>query len=304
MNRLGGGETCAVCGQAVYAMEKLVVDGKFFHKTGCFECALCKKTLFMGNYQVLEGKFLCKTCFKDNNSLASGLVDPKFECEYCHEKFVQRSLVIAHQRDGCPARPTQSIISNNPVPSSSDASANDGDENGPPMGTAFPGKVGVGSAFKSPAKKGGLQPPMNAPGNRLSGGAIREANDTVPPPPPILKAPPPMDAAQPFQGGVNSNPAENSGIQPQPIHVTVNVQGPPPSDTVAKTGAKKSKKRKIQMHHQKRKTQMHQKKRKIQMHHQKRKTQMHQKRKRQVPKAPLLEQLRKQMVLKKKRKLT
>jgi len=93
-------------------------------------------------------------------------------------------------------------------------------------------------------KKGGLQPPMNAPGNRLSGGAIREANDTVPPPPPILKAPPPMDAAQPFQGGVNSNPAENSGIQPQPIHVTVNVQGPPPSDTVAKTGAKKSKKKK------------------------------------------------------------
>jgi len=160
------------------------------------------------------------------------------------KKFVQRSLVIAHQRDGCPARPTQSIISNNPVPSSSDASANDGDENGPPMGTAFPGKVGVGSAFKSPAKKGGLQPPMNAPGNRLSGGAIREANDTVPPPPPILKAPPPMDAAQPFQGGVNSNPAENSGIQPQPIHVTVNVQGPPPSDTVAKTGAKKSKKKK------------------------------------------------------------
>ena len=44
-------------------MEKIVADGKTFHKT-CMKCKTCKKTLSLGNYAALSGVFYCKPHFK------------------------------------------------------------------------------------------------------------------------------------------------------------------------------------------------------------------------------------------------
>jgi uncharacterized CHY-type Zn-finger protein len=50
---------CVVCDKAVYEQEKLVSDGKTFHKT-CFKCTHCKKVLSLGNYASLNEKTYCK----------------------------------------------------------------------------------------------------------------------------------------------------------------------------------------------------------------------------------------------------
>ena len=54
---------CEVCGKTVYEMEKLVADGKTYHKA-CFRCAQCNKTVSAGTYAALDGKIYCKPCFK------------------------------------------------------------------------------------------------------------------------------------------------------------------------------------------------------------------------------------------------
>lgn len=54
---------CPVCGQIVYAMEKLVVEGVNYHKK-CFRCKQCTRMLSTGNYASLEGNLYCKPHFK------------------------------------------------------------------------------------------------------------------------------------------------------------------------------------------------------------------------------------------------
>ena len=54
---------CTKCTKSVYAMEKLEVEGKPYHKL-CLKCETCNKTLSLGNYAALEGRFYCKPHIK------------------------------------------------------------------------------------------------------------------------------------------------------------------------------------------------------------------------------------------------
>ena len=56
-------DKCVICGKTAYAMEKMVADGKTFHKT-CMKCAHCNKTLGLGNFASLGEKYYCKPHFK------------------------------------------------------------------------------------------------------------------------------------------------------------------------------------------------------------------------------------------------
>merc|ERR1711963_969943 len=56
-------DKCVIRGKTAYAMEKMVADGKTFHKT-CMKCAHCNKTLGLGNFASLGDKYYCKPHFK------------------------------------------------------------------------------------------------------------------------------------------------------------------------------------------------------------------------------------------------
>eukprot|EP00040_Diaphanoeca_grandis_P015968 m.82104 g.82104 ORF g.82104 m.82104 type:complete len:492 (-) comp25486_c1_seq1:169-1644(-) len=58
-----GTVVCAVCNQKIYDMEKLVADGKNYHKA-CFTCDECHKSVGLGSYAALNGKIFCKPHFK------------------------------------------------------------------------------------------------------------------------------------------------------------------------------------------------------------------------------------------------
>ena len=53
---------CEVCTKSVYEQEKLVADGRTYHKT-CFRCLHCKKVLSLGNYASLNEKTYCKVSY-------------------------------------------------------------------------------------------------------------------------------------------------------------------------------------------------------------------------------------------------
>ncbi|NWX35030.1 XIRP2 protein, partial [Notiomystis cincta] len=56
-------ETCKLCQQKVYPMERLVADKQNFHKS-CFRCHHCGSQLSLGNYASLHGKIYCKPHFR------------------------------------------------------------------------------------------------------------------------------------------------------------------------------------------------------------------------------------------------
>ncbi|NXS20797.1 XIRP2 protein, partial [Mystacornis crossleyi] len=56
-------ETCKLCQQRVYPVERLVADKQNFHKS-CFRCHHCGSQLSLGNYASLHGKIYCKPHFK------------------------------------------------------------------------------------------------------------------------------------------------------------------------------------------------------------------------------------------------
>ncbi|XP_021255614.1 xin actin-binding repeat-containing protein 2 [Numida meleagris] len=56
-------ETCTLCQQRVYPMERLVADKQNFHKS-CFRCHHCGSQLSLGNYASLHGQIYCKPHFK------------------------------------------------------------------------------------------------------------------------------------------------------------------------------------------------------------------------------------------------
>jgi hypothetical protein len=60
---LAAAPPCEVCKQRVYPVEKIVADGKVFHKN-CMKCKTCNKILKLGNYAALNGVYYCKPHFK------------------------------------------------------------------------------------------------------------------------------------------------------------------------------------------------------------------------------------------------
>tara|TARA_R110002050_G_scaffold70543_7_gene152032 strand:- start:584 stop:880 length:297 start_codon:yes stop_codon:yes gene_type:complete len=55
----GAKEKCHKCGKTVYAVEKLNILDKTWHKW-CFKCATCDMTLTMKNYSATGGVPYCK----------------------------------------------------------------------------------------------------------------------------------------------------------------------------------------------------------------------------------------------------
>ncbi|KAG9144877.1 hypothetical protein Leryth_027409 [Lithospermum erythrorhizon] len=58
----GTQEKCAVCKQTVYPLEKVTVEGKFFHKL-CFKCAYGGCKLTTSSYASLDDILYCKPHF-------------------------------------------------------------------------------------------------------------------------------------------------------------------------------------------------------------------------------------------------
>uniref|UniRef100_A0A2K5VYQ3 Molecule interacting with CasL protein 1 n=1 Tax=Macaca fascicularis TaxID=9541 RepID=A0A2K5VYQ3_MACFA len=56
----GAGDLCALCGEHLYVLERLCVDGHFFHRS-CFRCHTCEATLWPGGYEQHpgDGHFYC-----------------------------------------------------------------------------------------------------------------------------------------------------------------------------------------------------------------------------------------------------
>lgn len=50
----GAGDLCALCGEHLYVLERLCVDGHFFHRS-CFRCHTCEATLWPGGYEQHPG---------------------------------------------------------------------------------------------------------------------------------------------------------------------------------------------------------------------------------------------------------
>ncbi|KAM0015523.1 putative transcription factor interactor and regulator LIM family [Helianthus debilis subsp. tardiflorus] len=58
----GTQEKCAACKKTVYPLEKVTVEGEFYHKQ-CFKCAQGGCKLTPSNYAALEGTLFCKAHF-------------------------------------------------------------------------------------------------------------------------------------------------------------------------------------------------------------------------------------------------
>ncbi|ONK71456.1 uncharacterized protein A4U43_C04F8850 [Asparagus officinalis] len=58
----GTQEKCAVCNKTVYPLEKITVEGEFYHKT-CFKCSHGGCILTTSNYAALNGILYCKHHF-------------------------------------------------------------------------------------------------------------------------------------------------------------------------------------------------------------------------------------------------
>ncbi|XP_063668638.1 F-actin-monooxygenase MICAL1 isoform X2 [Pan troglodytes] len=56
----GAGDLCALCGEHLYVLERLCVNGHFFHRS-CFRCHTCEVTLWPGGYEQHpgDGHFYC-----------------------------------------------------------------------------------------------------------------------------------------------------------------------------------------------------------------------------------------------------
>ncbi|KAK1419115.1 hypothetical protein QVD17_28273 [Tagetes erecta] len=69
----GTQDKCAVCKKTVYPLEKVTVEGEFYHK-GCFRCTKGGCFLTPSNYAALEGNLFCKPhfsqLFKEKGSYA------------------------------------------------------------------------------------------------------------------------------------------------------------------------------------------------------------------------------------------
>ena len=75
----GQGEKCPVCNKPVFAAERIVAEGRSYHKT-CLRCGLgdktigCNKVLSVHDYEEYRKIMFCKACARKqhNEALASG----------------------------------------------------------------------------------------------------------------------------------------------------------------------------------------------------------------------------------------
>lgn len=58
----GTQEKCSTCGKTVYPLEKVTVEGEFYHKS-CFRCAHGGCSISPSNYAALDGVLYCKHHF-------------------------------------------------------------------------------------------------------------------------------------------------------------------------------------------------------------------------------------------------
>eukprot|EP00008_Paramoeba_atlantica_P005082 CAMPEP_0201481904 /NCGR_PEP_ID=MMETSP0151_2-20130828/6170_1 /ASSEMBLY_ACC=CAM_ASM_000257 /TAXON_ID=200890 /ORGANISM="Paramoeba atlantica, Strain 621/1 / CCAP 1560/9" /LENGTH=223 /DNA_ID=CAMNT_0047864313 /DNA_START=134 /DNA_END=801 /DNA_ORIENTATION=- len=69
-----GSKKCGNCKKTVYPMDRVEIDGSFFHKT-CFKCKQCGKKLSPGTYALLKGSYYCKPHFKQLFALGGNYDD-------------------------------------------------------------------------------------------------------------------------------------------------------------------------------------------------------------------------------------
>jgi len=83
---VGDPNKCVVCKKTVYPTERLVADGRTFHRP-CFRCTHCQAVLALGNYASMDGELFCKPHFKQlfktkgNYSEGFGRLKPQQEHE-------------------------------------------------------------------------------------------------------------------------------------------------------------------------------------------------------------------------------
>jgi len=66
---------CHECKKTVYEKDRLKVDGKVFHKSGCFKCAKCKTNLDVGKFAALKGIYYCVPHYTELLKAAGGKID-------------------------------------------------------------------------------------------------------------------------------------------------------------------------------------------------------------------------------------
>ena len=105
-------DICYFCGKRVYLMEKMSVNGIFFHRN-CFKCSHCKMQLKVGGYALSKGE---------------GGEKGKFFCmPHYRQLFLSNPEAINYKR-----------VSNAPPPSSSSASGRAGTPVPPPPSSPTP----------------------------------------------------------------------------------------------------------------------------------------------------------------------
>jgi len=87
--KYGNIEKCDVCGQTVYLIEKVVIEGKILH-SNCLRCAHCSNKLSAGKYASLAGKYYCKPHFKQlfalKGNYAEGFGEEKPQTKWLEAK--------------------------------------------------------------------------------------------------------------------------------------------------------------------------------------------------------------------------
>jgi hypothetical protein len=84
--QFGSKDKCARCGQTVYVIEKVVVEGKttrIFHNY-CLRCSKCDKVVTLGNYVSLDDQIYCK---------------PHYNTEM-QERRVKGPIIIVNKKEG------------------------------------------------------------------------------------------------------------------------------------------------------------------------------------------------------------
>lgn len=71
-------QPCCACGEKVFPTEKLVLNGKHFHKAGCAKCGVCGVSLTPANFASVSGDDSSQwTCVKHKDKLQPGASRPK-----------------------------------------------------------------------------------------------------------------------------------------------------------------------------------------------------------------------------------
>eukprot|EP01113_Clastostelium_recurvatum_P016717 TRINITY_DN1964_c0_g1_i4.p1 TRINITY_DN1964_c0_g1~~TRINITY_DN1964_c0_g1_i4.p1 ORF type:complete len:251 (+),score=66.04 TRINITY_DN1964_c0_g1_i4:75-827(+) len=122
-------EMCVRCSKTVYALERLEMEGKIFHKA-CFRCAHCDSVIKAGNCAALDSKFYCKPHFKQLFAL-KGNYNEGFGTEKLVTKWMQSP-------PGSPSVPPASSRSASTSSSSSSSSSVSSPSSSSPASSSHP----------------------------------------------------------------------------------------------------------------------------------------------------------------------